>query len=194
MNTKALLERQQLRRQRLRQNLGFADRQVRAVIGTLMIAAPAIAVPETLGAWSILMLASVPLLTTAIMGWDPLYAMMDKSTYEYRSEDIHQRHWTHANMGIIERGIRLGIGSMMIAALFAMPSMSAGMGFTLMAIPLIVTAITAWDPIYAAMGLNSFGSRSDVEAAEPGISENTLAEYYEFPQTRTHTQEYVKAA
>jgi len=194
MNTITLSERQQLQQQRLRQNLGFADRQIRAIIGTLMLATPVIINPETLGLWSILMLASIPLLVTAIMGWDPIMALTGKSTYEYRSEDIHQRHWANANIGIIERSIRLVIGLAMVTALMGIPAMNGDMVLALLAIPLIVTAITAWDPLYAAMSMNSFGSRSDVEAAEPGMSETTLAEYYEFPQVRGQSQELEKAA
>ena len=194
MNTKALIERQELRRQRLRQNLGFADRQIRAVIGTLMLATPVFAVPDTMGLWSILMLASIPVMITAITGFDPIFAVRGKSTYEGRSEDIQQRHWTNANIGIIERGIRLGIGLALLAALMGVPEMTGGIALTLMAIPLIVTAITAWDPFYAALNSNSLGSRIDVEAAEPGMSEQTLAEYYELPQHRADSDQYVKAA
>lgn len=180
--------------QQLGQNLGFADRQIRAVIGTVMLTAPVLTVSGSIGAWGILMLASVPVLVTTIMGWDPLYALMGKSTYEYHSEDIHQRHWTHNNIGIVERGIRFALGIMLLTALMGMPSMNAAMAFALLSVPLIVTAITAWDPFYAAMSMNSFSSISDVEAAEPGMSETTLAEYYEFPQSKGQNQEYVKAA
>lgn len=189
MNTSTLIE-----RQRLCQNLGFTDRQTRAVIGTLMLATPVFAIPGALGMWSILMLASIPIMVTAIVGWDPIYAFTGKSTYESQSEDIQQRHWTNANIGIIERGIRLGVGLTMLAAIMGMPAMSASMAPALIAIPLIVTAITAWDPFYAAMSLNSFSSRVDVEAAEPGVSEDTLAEYYEFPQSRKHSKQYANAA
>jgi hypothetical protein len=183
-----------LERQRLSQNLGITDRQIRALIGTLMLAIPMFGVTGTLGLWSILMLASIPVLVTAIIGWDPLYAVIGKSTYQRQEEDIQQRHWSNANMSIFERGIRLGIGIAMLGAMMAVPSMTLEMAFALLAIPLIATAITAWDPLYAAMRINSFGSKFDVEAAEPGINENTLAEYYEFPQPRKHSDQYSKAA
>ena len=183
-----------LERQRLGQNLGITDRQIRTIIGTLMLATPIFTVTGALGLWSISILASIPILVTAIIGWDPLYAAIGKSSYESQSEDIQQRHWTNANIGIVERCIRLGAGIMLLTALMGMPAMSANMAFTLLAIPLIVSAITAWDPFYAVMGINSFGSRSDVEAAEPGINEKTLTEYYEFPQPRKHSDQYSKAA
>jgi hypothetical protein len=194
MNAKALIEQQRLRRQRLRQNLGLADRQIRAVIGTLLLTIPILAITGPLGLWSVVMLASIPVLNTAITGWDPIYAIIGKNTYQARLEDIQQRHWTHANIGIIERGIRLGVGLVMLTALMGAPSMTGGMALTLLAIPLIMTAITAWDPFYAAMSVNSFTSRIDVEAAEPGIDESKLAEYYEFPQTQVNSDRYANAA
>lgn len=188
MNTTAKIE-----RQRLRQNIGFADRQVRAVIGTLMLA-PAFTVSGELGELSLLLLASVPVLISAIIGWDPLYAAMGKSTYEGSSEDIRQRHWTNANIGIIERGIRLGAGVMLLTLLLGMTSMNAELAFALLAIPLIATAITAWDPLYAAMSSNSFASHLDVEAAEPGLNDDSLARYYVFPQKQKYSREFATAA
>jgi hypothetical protein len=193
MKTSTLNERQRAGRSTPSKNLGFADRQTRAVIGTLMLATPMLAIQGTLGLWSILMLGAIPVLITAITGWDPLYAAMGKSTYESQSEDIQQRHWTHPNVGIVERGIRLGAGLIMLSTLLGMPLMNADIALALLAIPLIVTAITAWDPLYAAMSVNSFGSRLDVEAAEPGINEKSLAEYYEFPQ-QVDSGQYPKAA
>jgi hypothetical protein len=180
--------------QMLSQNIGFHDRQVRAAIGTLMIIAPMLAVSESLGNWSIVMLASIPVLMTAITGWDPLYAVTGLSTYEGRAEDIQQRHWSYANIGIIDRGIRLGAGLMMLSALMTMTSMTGGMALSLLAIPLVVTAIIAWDPIYAVMGINSLGSRLDVKAAEPETSDRTLAIYYELPRTRQQPDQLARAA
>jgi len=178
----------------INQNLGIMDRQVRTIIGTLMIATPMFAVPETMGLWSILMLAAIPVLTTAIIGWDPLYALINRTTYVKSEEDIQQRNWSYANIGIIDRGIRFGIGITMLYALMTMGTMTTEMAFTLLAIPLIFSAITAWDPIYAALAINSFGSRVDVEAAEPDVSEQTLAEHYEFPVPQQSTRHYLNAA
>jgi len=168
------------------QNLGFTDRQLRTVIGTLMITIPMFTVPETLGLWSVLILAAIPVLTTAIIGWDPLYAVLDKTTYVAHEEEIHQRHWSYANIGIIDRGLRFGVGFILLYALLTMSEMTSAMVITFIAIPSIVSAITAWDPIYALFGINSFGSRHDVEAAEPEANDKTLAACYEFPQPQAN--------
>ena len=189
MKTSAMLERQMLS-----QNIGFHDRQIRATVGTLMIITPMFATPETLGYWSLVLLASIPMMTTAITGWDPVYAVIGHSTYRNQEDDIHQRHWTYANMGIIDRSIRLGAGLAMLYALMTMTSMSTGMAFSLLAIPLMVTALTAWDPIYAAVGINSLGSRLDIKVAEPETSEKTLATYYVLPRPAQHREQFAKAA
>ena len=181
-------------RQRFNQNLGFMDRQVRTTVGTLMIATPMFAVPETMGLWSILMLAAIPVLTTAIIGWDPLYALMNRSTYVKSEEDIQPRNWSYANIGIIDRGIRFGIGITLLYALMTMGAMTTEMAFALLAIPLIVSAMTAWGPVFAALTINSFGSRADVQAAEPDVTVRTLAEYYEFPMAQKSTRHYSNAA
>lgn len=181
-------------RMQLSQNLGFMDRQLRAVIGALMIITPMLMVPGTIGVWSLLILASIPVIATAITGWDPLYAIFEKSTYAPYDEDIQQRNWSYANMGIMDRGIRAGVALTLLYALMTMGSMTAEMVVSFLAIPMIMTAITAWDPIYAALGINSFGSRTDVEAAEPEATEQTLAAYYEFPQPRNVGKVYPQAA
>ena len=168
-------------------NLSFSDRQFRFVIGATMIAVALIMSPETMGMWSIVILASIPFITMAITGWDPVYAMLGKSSYVEGEEDIQQRTWSCPNIGAIDRAVRFGAGLMLMASLLTMNIMEADMVFTLLAIPLIITSITAWDPLYAALGINSFASHVDVEAAEPDASKKTLAACYVFPQPQNST-------
>jgi hypothetical protein len=82
---------------------------------------------------------------------------------------------------------------MLVYALFTMDVMNAEMVYTLLAIPLMVTAIMAWDPIYALLRINSFASRNDVETAEPEANEHILTKFYEFPQNIANVN-YPKAA
>ena len=178
----------------MKPNLSFVDRQVRFVVGATMIAGSLIVMPETLGMWSIVLLASIPMIATAINGWDPLYALLGKSAYVEGEEDIQQRSWTCPNVGVIDRSVRLGLGMVLLATLLTMSTMTAELVVTLMAIPLIVTAITAWDPLYAMSGINSFASRIDVETAEPDASEQTLAACYVLPQTAKASGSYKQAA
>ena len=175
-------------------NLSFSDRQIRLVIGASMIAGVLAIAPETMGLWSIMLLASIPFITMSIIGWDPLYAAMGKSTYIEGEEDIQQRSWSCPNVGAVDRVARLGIGSALLLSLLTMTTMQVELVVTLLAIPLILTAITAWDPLYATLGINSFASHVDVEVAEPDANEETLAACYIFPQKHTTTEHYPRAA
>jgi hypothetical protein len=174
-------------------NLSFTDRQIRYIGGIALIAVPLLVAPETLGLWSVMVLSSIPLIATAIMGWDPLYALVGRTTYAEGEEQIQQRRWTCPNIGIIDRVVRFGLGAGLIMTLFGMSTMSAEMAITLLAIPLIATAIIAWDPIYAAMNVNSFASRIDVDAAEPESGEQAIATCYTFP-TQQKKMGYPRAA
>ena len=178
----------------MKPNLSFSDRQLRFVIGTTMIAATLIVAPETLGMWSIALLASVPLIAMAITGWDPLYAIAGKSAYIEGEEDIQQRSWTCPNLGAIDRASRLGAGLILIATLLTMNNMQSDLVVTLFAIPLIVTAIIAWDPLYAMLNINSFASRVDVETAELDAGQKTLGACYSFPRRDNTTGSYPRAA
>lgn len=175
-------------------NLSFSDRQIRFVIGATMIAVTLFVAPETMGMWSIVLLASIPFISMAIIGWDPLNAIAGKSAYIEGEEDIQQRNWTCPNVGTIDRAVRFGVGSILIASLLTMNMMHADMVLALLAIPLIATAITAWDPVYAALNINSFASRVDVEVAEIDASESTLGACYEFQSLNKASTSYPRAA
>ena len=183
-----------MKRSMMQPNLSFSDRQVRFVIGATMIAGTLIVSPTTMGMWSFVLLASIPFITMAITGWDPLYAIAGKSAYIEGEEDIQQRSWTCPNLGTIDRAVRFGAGSVLMATLLTMGVMQAELVITLLAIPLIITAITAWDPLYAALGVNSFASRIDVETAELDADEKTLGTCYSFPHSGRSQTQYSRAA
>lgn len=183
-----------MKRNIMQPNLSFSDRQVRFVIGATMIAGTLLVSPTTMGMWSFVLLASIPFITMAITGWDPLYAIARKSAYVEGEEDIQQRSWTCPNLGTIDRAVRFGAGSVLMATLLTMSAMQAELVITLLAIPLIVTAIIAWDPIYAALGVNSFASRIDVETAELDADEVTLGACYSFPNPGSSDTPFPRAA
>ena len=174
-------------------NLSFTERQLRYIGGIALIAVPLMMASETLGLWSIMVLSSIPVITTAIMGWDPLYALAGRTTYVEGEAQIQQRSWTCPNLGIVDRVLRLGVGVGLIMPLFSMSAMGDGIAITLLSIPLIITALIAWDPIYAALNVNSLASRVDVHAAEPESSEQVIAACYTFP-TQHKNEDYPRAA
>lgn len=183
-----------MKKQFMQPNLSFSDRQIRFVIGASMIAGTLIAMPTTMGMWSFILLASIPFIMMAITGWDPLYAIAGKSAYVEGEEDIQQRSWTCPNLGTIDRAVRFGTGMILMATLLTMGAMQAELVITLLAVPLIITAITAWDPFYAMFRVNSFASRVDVETAELDANEQTLCACYEFPQRDKDSLVYPQAA
>ena len=67
---------------------------------------------------------------------------------------------------------------------------------SLAAVPLIVTAIIAWDPFYALTEINTFASRHDVEMANTELHGKTVADLYDFPVTNASddTDHHGKAA
>ena len=182
-----------MKRGTMKPNLSFADRQIRFVIGATMIAGTIVVMPETLGLWSILLLASIPFIAMAIVGWDPLYAVVGKSEYVEGEEDIQQRSWTCPNVGIIDRSVRIGVGMVMLATLLTIETMSTGVVITLLSVPLVMSAIMAWDPFYAMLGINSFASRIDVESLEIDATDQTLGACFIFP-TNMETPETLKQA
>lgn len=164
----------------LEQNVGFMDRQIRAVVGAAMIIAVLLDRPEISGLWSLFLLLSIPLIGSAILAWDPIYALLGKSFYVAKEEDIQQRKWLYSNIGIVDRVLRFAIGVLLLMSVLTVNGEPAVI--SLVAIPFIATAIIAWDPVYALLGLNSFAKRIDAEVAEPGANHQSLAEYYQFPQ------------
>ena len=178
----------------MRSNLSFHGRQFRFALGSGIIALVLAVDPNPMGLWSLALLTSIPLIVMAIIAWDPVYALLGKTQYIEGEEDIRQRSWSHPNIGSIDRVARLGTGLILIYSLMTMSSMQGEMAIALLAIPLIVSAIIAWDPVYAALGTNSFASSLDVVSAEPETAPGRLANYYEFPDKGKAVTEYIKAA
>ena len=61
-----------MKRNIMQPNLSFSDRQVRFVIGATMIAGTLLVSPTTMGMWSFVLLASIPFITMAITGPEPV--------------------------------------------------------------------------------------------------------------------------
>ena len=175
-------------------NLGFTDRQMRFLIGAGLIVTTLMVAPDPLGLWSIALLASIPVITTAIAGWDPVYAIMGTSTYASCEDDVQQRSWSCPNIGTMDRAVRAVIGITLIASLFAINTMHAEALMAFVGIPLVISAIIAWDPFYAMLGTNSFASRADVEVTEPEANEQVLSSCYDFPNITNKERKLARAA
>jgi hypothetical protein len=162
-------------------NLSITDREVRVLVGAGMIAAVMINASSPIGAMPYLALVAIPFIITALIGWDPLYSLVGLNTDKQRDDEIQQRNWAYNNIGMFDRAIRFALGSALIA--FTLSGAVAGWEAvaSLAAVPLIATAIFAWDPFYALTNNNTFASRYDVEMANTELGEDTVAKLYDFP-------------
>ena len=177
-------------------NLGITDREVRVLVGAGMIAAVMFYSPAPIGLWSLLALTAIPLIITGMVGWDPLYTLFGLNTDKQRDEQIHQRGWKLGNIGMFDRVIRIVLGAGLIGFTMSGTFTGVEMVAALVAVPLIVTALIAWDPIYAMTDINTFASRHDVELANAELREETVAKLYDFPTlvSADNTNSHGKAA
>lgn len=102
------------------ENIGFTDRTVRAVLGLVLLVPIVLVINEaTAVGWQLYTtVVSFYLLLTAMMGWDPLYAMFrvrtcgfsERSqcgTYKYEADAARGRH-PHHDKGYEARGLKPG--------------------------------------------------------------------------------------
>ena len=142
-------------------NVSFIDQELRLILGASVMLALMVASPDMTLVTAIAMLAMIPVIMSGIAGWDPLYALVGKTL---RSEqNIEQRDWACPNIGVVDRMGRLIVGVALIGA--------ALMGITdsitaIVAIPLVLTALIAWDPFYAMMKVNTIGSTAELKSAD----------------------------
>jgi len=173
-------------------NMSYQDRQIRILSGSGLIVALMIAAPTPLGLWGLAALIAIPIVASGIIAWDPFYAVLGFNRYSDTEGEIQQRSWTCPNIGMVDRIARLAVGVLLITTAFTSSEIVWQSITTLLAIPVIMSAIMAWDPLYALAYTNTFASKSDVQSADPDQEEKTLAKFYRFPAVAP--QEKIKRA
>ena len=169
-------------------NLGTTDREVRVLVGAGLIAAVMFYDPSPMGMWPILALVAIPFVITGLIGWDPLYALLGITTDKQHDEDIHQHNWSFSNIGMLDRVIRFIGGAALIGLTLSGELVGWELLAALAAVPIIISAIIAWDPFYALTNSNTFASRHDVEMANTELREETVAKLYDFPTQSPHEE------
>ncbi len=162
-------------------NLGTTDREIRVVVGASMIAAVMLYSPTSIAVWPVLALIAIPFVITGLIGWDPFYGLLGINTDKQHDEDIHQRNWAFSNVGMLDRVFRFIGGSALIGLTLSGELVGWELMASLAAVPVIISAIIAWDPFYALTNSNTFASRHDVEMANTELRKETLAQLYDFP-------------
>ena len=178
----------QMRRNLLRNiltpNISYQSREIRILAGSALIIAMMLAAPTPLGFWSLVALIAIPIIASGIIAWDPLHALFGINRYSEIEGEIQQRSWSCPNVGTVDRIARLGIGVLLLATAFINTEIVWQSITILLAIPVIMSAIMAWDPLYALAFTNTFASKSDVKSADPDQEEATLAKFYHFPSAK----------
>ena len=59
-------------------NIGIIDKSVRYVVGAALIGVMLMATPTPVGWLVLLPLVAIPIVISAISGWDPIYALLQK--------------------------------------------------------------------------------------------------------------------
>jgi hypothetical protein len=168
---------------KLTPNLSFTARELRIIVGSLAITGFLIAAPTPVGWWGVVALAAVPVIMSGIIAWDPVYSILGINKYNAIEGNVQQRSWTSSNIGTIDRISRFTVGALLIALTLNSTGFAGQSVTALFSIPLIMSAIMAWDPFYAIANTNTFASKADVQATEPEMEEATLAKCYIFPES-----------
>jgi len=168
---------------RLSPNISYEGREIRILTGSAMIVTFMLAAPVPVELWGVTALIAIALIGSGIIAWDPLHAVLGVNHYNAAEGEIQQRSWSCPNVGTVDRIARLGIGILLLGTVFNGAEIVWQSIAVLLAIPVIMTGIIAWDPLYALAHANTFASKSDVQSADPDQQESTLAKFYRFPVT-----------
>jgi hypothetical protein len=168
-------------------NMSFTDRELRIVVGSAAIIALLLVAPSPVGLWGLAALLAVPVIVSGIIAWDPIYALIGFNRYDEASGEIHQRNWSASNVGALDRVVRFAVGGALIAFTLASTTIELQAISALIAIPIIMTAILAWDPLYALGNVNTFASKEDVEQTDSELNDSSLVKLYEFPNPKPST-------
>lgn len=139
------------------QNVGNGDRLIRYITGSFLIGL--FMAYTSVGnryddLLATLALLSIVIITSAIIRWDPVYAMLGLDTNAGTANRIRSGA---VNVGMIDSAVRLATGSAMIGGFMLLSPTPVGWSviLPLLAIPVIVTAIIGWCPVYALFKVNT---------------------------------------
>ncbi len=164
-------------------NISYQSREIRILAGTATILALMIAAPTPIGLWGLAALIAIPVIASGIIAWDPVHALFGINHYNEAEGEIQQRRWSCPNVGTVDRIARFGVGILLLASAFTSTEIVWQSIIILLAIPVVMSAIMAWDPLYALAYTNTFASKADVQSADPELKDSTLAKFYHFPSS-----------
>ena len=145
-----------------RSNVGGFDRVIRVVLGALLLA-DGLHGTGPLGIDGILMLVAIPLIISAIIAWDPVYALFQVRTATLPAHRTPQ--WKLStlnanggiNVGTADRLLRIVLASGLLATpfLWVGPVGIMAVATTAVGIIVMMTAVTGWDLFYQLAGVRT---------------------------------------
>jgi len=178
-------------------NIGSLDRVARLVLASVLIGIPLSGV-EPMAANVTMMLVAIPLVMSAIMAWDPIYAFFNVRTATLKARPLaawnsDARDNDGLNVGWIDRIGRFGLGAALLSVTLlgtvdgAMHSYAA-----LASIPVIMTGVIGWDPFYHFFGLRT--ATLPIETAEDYGSTKVTDMFTVFDAEPETQEDFKKAA
>ena len=143
-------------------NVGGYDRLLRFAVGGVLIADGLHGTgPLGIDAW--LLMLSIPVIVSAIIAWDPFYALLKVRTATLRAQKMP--YWKilrmnangGINIGTMDRIARIALAGLLLATpfLWAGPIGVVAFAGTAAGILVMMTAVTGWDPIYQLSGVRT---------------------------------------
>ena len=137
-------------------NVGSVDRLFRLGIASLLIM-DGLHGTGPLGLESLLMMASIPLIASAIIAWDPLYALFKVRSATIREPEPQALKADAVlnpnggiNVGSLDRIVRIMTAGLLLATPFLWTESIGAVAIagTFAGVILMMTAIMGWDPVY----------------------------------------------
>lgn len=142
-------------------NVGSLDRLARLALGAVLIGIELTA-GEPRGANVVMTLAAIPLIATALIAWDPFYALLGKRTATLHATAVDPRSYRQRdanagiNMGWPDRLGRFGVGAALLSVtLLGTGAVEWAVYAALVSVPIIMTGMMGYDPIYRLAGIRS---------------------------------------
>jgi hypothetical protein len=157
-------------------NLGSLDRLARLGLASVLIAIPISGVEPT-AQNALMLLVAIPLVITAIIGWDPVYALFKVRSATLKARPVtawhsDQRDNDGPNVGWLDRIGRFGLGAALLSVTLVGTADAAVLSYAALAsIPIIMTGVMGWDPIYQYLGIRT--ATVPVRSAQPHVLEKS---------------------
>jgi len=143
-------------------NVGGYDRVLRFALGGVLIADGLHGTgPLGIDAW--LFMLSIPVIVSAIIAWDPIYALFKVRTVTLRAYEVP--YWKlmrmnadgGINVGTTDRIARIALAGVLLATPFVWAGPIGAVAFvgTVAGSLVMMTAVTGWDPIYQLAGVRT---------------------------------------